>query len=271
MSYVEAPFLIAVIREKEKSLLGDNEITRIMHAKSLADAREVLMSTPYAMFLSEGSSIQSGLTSALEHEFIWLERHLDNSNILAFIAARYDVLHVAQAVIALAEGEVHAPSTSRIGTVSHSMLQELVFTNSNAMTKEMKFWVSCIASQKDAIVNGTWSMPFLFASMQQVLEERLRSLASTPFMKTLAEQLKSRHESDRKLQEDRSRTDAARYEWEWDVQAIKLARSFRFEPVGYDPIIAYWITKEMERKTISLMFAALAGGFSTEETRSFIR
>lgn len=271
MSRVEAPFITAVIREKEKSLLGDNEITRIMHADSQGDAREVLMSTPYAMFLTENASVQSGVVRALEAEFLWLEDHLDDADTLAFIAARYDVLHLAQAIIALGAGEPHAPLISRIGTLSHDALQEMVFTQEHAETKDTRFWMKHITAQKEAIAAGTWSMPFLFASMQRVLEERLADLANTPFTKALAEHTRSRHESDMNARKEGTLLDATRYEWEWDAKAIALARELRFEPIGYDPIIAYWITKEMEVRNITLLFAALAGGFSKEEATSLIR
>lgn len=271
MPQVEAPFIIAVIREKEKTLLSDNEITRIMHEMSLLDAREVLMDTPYALFLTEDVSIPHGLTKALEAEFLWLAEHLDDKNVLAFIAARYDVLHLAQAIIALNAGEPHVPEMSRIGTLSHELLQEMVFTQGYVPTKETRFWVEAVRVQKEAITNNTWSMPFLFESMQHVLEDRLQELASTPFMKQLAAQVKSRHESDSALRGDAGVTDAVAYEWDWDAKAIRLAASLRFEPIGYDPIIAYWITKEMEVKTITLVFAALAGGFSPEEVTRLIR
>lgn len=271
MPQVEAPFIIAVIREKEKHLLGDNEITRIMHADSVADAREVLMSTPYAMFLTEDSSIRSGLTRALEAEFSWLREHLDDKDTLAFIGARYDVLHVAQAVIALSLGEPHAPLSPALGTLSHEMIHEMVFTEGNGETKETQFWSRHIRAQKEALQQGTWSMPFLFESMQHALEERLQELANTPFAKALASHVQSRHESDRMFREDTTRTDSTQYEWQWDAKAIELARSLRFEPIGYDPIIAYWITKEMEVKTINLIFAGLTSGFSHEEIAALIR
>jgi len=271
MSNVEAPFIIAVIREKEKSLLGDNEITRMMHAASLHDAREVLMSTPYALFLAQGAAVQDALMSALEAEFLWLKSHLDNKSILAFIGARYDVLHVAQGIIALASGQINIPTTTHIDTLTHHTIQEMIFLEGYIPTKDTLFWHKHIAVQKEAIKNGTWSMPYLFESMEQVVEERLATLATTPFMKSLATHVREQHQSDRAFREHAETVDVSRYEREWDAKIIALAKTLRFEPIGYDPIIAYWVTKEMEIKTIRLMFASLANGFSKEEILTLVR
>lgn len=271
MSTVEAPFIIAVIREKEKSFLGTNEMTRIMHADSAQSAREVLMSTPYAVFLSGDTPLRTGLTAALEAEFMWLTESLDNKEALAFIGARYDALHVAQGIIALQKGEVHMPATSHIGILSHDMLHNMIFTPEYIPSKHTHHWYEYIQEQKHAIQENTWTMPLLFEAMQRALEERLAQIAFTPFMKELAEHVKNHHASDTIMQKNSDVAHATQYEWEWDAKAIALAQKQRFEPIGYDPIIAYWIMKEMEIKTITLMFASIMGGFSKEETTSLIR
>lgn len=271
MPEVEAPFIIAVIREKEKYLLGDQEITRILHTSSLSDAREQLMSTPYGVFLVDGVPLQTGLVRAMEAEFLWLRDSLDNADIVAFIAARYDVLHCAQAIIALATGDPHVPSTSAVGTVSHEVLQAMAFTADYTPNKQTQFWYNVMQTQKAAIRENRWSMSYLFVSMQRALEDRFTMLATTPFMKSLASSVKSRHEHDAVFRQHTSATDATQYEWEWDAKTIDLVRGFRFDPVGYDAIIAYWITKEMEVKSINLIYAALANGFSKEEARLLLR
>lgn len=271
MSHVEAPFIIAVIRSKEKSLLGDNEITRMMHAASIKEVRGVLMSTLYAPFLTDDISIQDGLTNSLEAEFAWLHRSLDSKKILAFIGARYDILHIALGCIALAKGELHMPAISKLGVLSQDTLQAMIFTNDFVATPGTAFYVKKIAAQKEAIAHNTWSMPFLFAEMRDALEELMESLAVTPFMHALATQVQKRHASDDALRADGLPESATVYEWEWDAKAIELARSQRFEPTGYDPIIAYWIIKEMEVKTISLVCTSIAGGFTKEETTALIR
>ncbi|MDA1169348.1 MAG: V-type ATPase subunit [bacterium] len=271
MSYVEAPFIIAVIRSKEKNLLGDNEITRMMHASSLKEAREVLMSTPYAPFITGDISVQDGLTSYAEAEFGWLSRSIENRKILAFIGARYDMLHIASGIIALAKGELHMPAISTVGLLSQNTLQEMIFTESFEETTATAFYVNKIAVQKEAIANNTWSMPFLFAEMRDALEELLESLATTPFMHALVLHVKNHHASDIALRSNGLPADATAYEWEWDATAIELARTKRFEPTGHDPIIAYWIIKEMEIKTINLLCTAIAGGFTKQEATALIR
>lgn len=271
MSHVEAPFIIAVIRSKEKNLLGDNEFTRLGHAISIKEAREVLMSTPYAPFITGDILLRGGLMNALEAEFQWLSRSLDSRNILAFIGARYDILHMARGIIALAKGELHMPAISKVGLLSQDVLQEMIFTEGFAETFATALYVTKIAVQKKAIANDTWSIPFLFAEMRDALEELLESLATTPFMHALALHVKNRHASDIALRNDGLPADATAYEWEWDARAIELALSQRFEPTGYDPIIAYWIIKEMEIKTVQLVCTALSGGFTKQETTALIR
>lgn len=257
MSTVEAPFIIAVIREKEKSLLGDNEITRIMHAPSLDEAREVLMSTPYAVFLSDGTSVPDALVRAIEAEFAWLQDSLDDRDILAYIAARYDVLHLAQAIIAYAMNVPYVKHATSIGTLTHATLHAMVFTEEYSVSKESRAWFACVQTQKKAITEQTWSTSFLFESMQHVLEDRLTSLSKTPLTRALAQYIQDRHAADAIWQHYGVHADVAQYELEWDSRAIALVRELRFEPVGYDPIVAYWITKEMEVKKTALMFAAL--------------
>ncbi|OGY31198.1 MAG: hypothetical protein A3C02_04755 [Candidatus Andersenbacteria bacterium RIFCSPHIGHO2_02_FULL_45_11] len=257
MSTTEAPFIIAVIREKEKSLLGDNEITRIMHASSASEAREVLMSTPYAVFLSDGTSVPDALVRALEAEFAWLQDSLDDNDILAYIAARYDVLHLAQAIIAYASNVPHIQYATHIGTLTHEMLYAMVFTQEYVASKESRFWLACVQTQKKAIAEQVWNMPFLFESMRRVLEDRLTALAKTPLTRALAQHVQSRHAADKAWQKGGVHADVAHYESEWDSRAIALVRELRFEPVGYDPIVAYWITREMEVKKTARMFAAL--------------
>ncbi len=271
MPQVEPPYIIAVIREKEKGFLGENEITRMMHATSLQEAREVLMSTPYAVFLTGDVSVRDGLYRALEAEYLWLEETIDSTDAIAFIGARYDVLHIAQGIIVFAKREPHMPNTNRLGTLSHATLQEMIFTPGYTDTKDLTFWLEFIATQKEAIKNNAWSMPFLFDAMQHMLEERLAHVAFTPFMRVLALHAKSHHERDIALRSSSSFTEAMKYEWEWDANVVALAREKRHDPTGYDPIIAYWLLKEMEVKTITLIFAALTGGFSKEETTSLIR
>lgn len=257
MPTAEAPFIIAVIREKEKSLLGEHEITRIMHASSLGEAREVLMSTPYAVFLADATSVPDALVRALEAEFAWLRDSLDDRDIIAYIAARYDVLHLAQAIIAYATNVPHIQYATHIGTLTHEMLHAMVFMESYAVPKEFRAWLACIQIQKKAIAEQAWSRSFLFESMQRVLEDRLTSLSKTPLTRALAHHAQSRHAADVVWQHDGVHVDVAHHESEWDSRAIALVRELRFEPVGYDPIVAYWITREMEVKKTALMFAAL--------------
>ncbi len=272
MPTVEAPFIIAVIREKEKFLFGDNEVTRMMHTLSMKDAREVLMSTPYAMFLQEGVSVSDALTNALETEYAWLAEHLDNEKIVAFIGARYDALHIALGIMALHNGQTHMPKVPELGILSQELLQEFIFTNSDKPDTQYQYWQDVIAREKQELAAHTWATTQFFIRIQEALEQRLQQLAKTPLMHALADSTRERHARDIELRNSPEQlNDATQYEYDWDMQAVTRAQAFYIEPTGYDPIIAYWIIKEMEVKTIRLIFAGLAGGFSREEIQALIR
>ncbi|OGY37230.1 MAG: hypothetical protein A3E36_01380 [Candidatus Andersenbacteria bacterium RIFCSPHIGHO2_12_FULL_45_11b] len=271
MPTVEAPFITAVIREKEKTMLGENEVTRIMHAQTMHDMREVLMTTPYATHLANDVSISDAVTNYLEQEFAWLADSLDNDMVLAFLGTRYDALHVAQGILALSAGESAMPSIPELGILSHAQLQEMIFDSVFIEKAPASSWARIIQEQQQAIAQGTWSSPQLFAAMQQELEVQLEHFAQSPFMHELAALAKAHHEADHAMRNATLPESAAAYERTWDESALALAKQFQYEPVGYDPIVAYWITKEYEAKNIRLLVAAIQGGFSQQEAGALIR
>lgn len=272
MPKTEAPFAIAVIREKENYLLSNDDLTRILHADTLHDAREALMSTPYALYLSDTPSIQNAVSRAMEAEFAWLFDLIDEPRALAFMAARYDLLHLAQAILALASGAGVAQSGEKIGTLSHEIIHAMVFTDSFVPEKEDQFFFAIAMEQKEAIKSGTWNANMLFSAMEHALEERLEVTAYTPFMKRIADLAKEKHAADHTFRtQEALLQDTAEYERQWDTTLLALAKEQKYEVIGYDPVIAYWIIKEMEAKTITMVFSAIAGGFSKEKTQSLAR
>lgn len=272
MPKTEAPFITAIIREKENYLLSTDDLTRILHADTMHDAREALMSTPYALYLTDTPSIQHAVSRAMEAEFAWLSDLINEPRVLAFIATRYDLLHLAQAILARAMGAGVAQSGENIGTLSHEKIHAMVFTDAFVPEKEDRFFFTLATTQKEAIENGTWNTTMLFSAMERALEERLEETAYTPFMKRIASLAKEKHAADYEFRtHDMMAQDAAQYERTWDTKLLALAKEQRYEVIGYDPVIAYWIIKEMEAKTITMVFAALAGGFSKERTASLTR
>lgn len=272
MPKTEAPFITAIIREKENYLLSNDDLTRILHADTLHNAREALMSTPYAVYLADSEPIQKAISHAMEAEFAWLSDLIDEPRVLAFMAARYDLLHIAQAILALASGAKVAQSGEKIGTLSHEKIHAMVFTDAFVPEKEDRFFFAIAQEQKAAIKDGTWNSGMLFSAMEHALEERLEETVYTPFMKRIASLAKEKHAADYEFRtHDMMAQDAAQYERQWDTKLLALAREQKYEVIGYDPIIAYWIIKEMEAKTITMIFSAIAGGFSQEKTRSLIR
>jgi vacuolar-type H+-ATPase subunit C/Vma6 len=269
MSRVEAPFITAVIREKEKSSFSDLHVSRILNAPSVQEMREVLMGTPYGIHLADGSSIPDGAMKFLEHEYVWLTEHLDNAEVVAFISDRYDALHIALGLLARTQGETTMPHIPKLGILSHAILQEMIF---DEVFLEKSTWSEIIKTQLDAIKDNSWTSSMLFEAMKIGLEEALAYHAKTQFMKDIARITKEHHESDSAIREsDEMPEDITAYELSWDTSVIERAKTFTYEPVGYDPIVAYWMLKELEVKNIRMLYAALSGGFSKEETRALIR
>ncbi|MEO6078071.1 MAG: V-type ATPase subunit [Candidatus Andersenbacteria bacterium] len=269
MPRVEAPFITAVIREKEKSAFSELHVSRILNAPNAQEMREVLMGTPYGIHLADGSSIPDGAEKHLEHEYSWLTEHLDSADVLAFISARYDALHIALGILARTQEETTMPHIPKLGMLSHAVLQEMIFDE--VFAKE-DIWSAIIKNQITATKNNSWTSSMLFEAMKTGLEEALASHAKTAFMKDITRVTKEHHESDSAIRESGEMPgDITAYELSWDTSVIERAKTFRYEPVGYDPIVAYWMLKELEVKNIRMLYAALSGGFSQEETRALIR
>lgn len=269
MPRVEAPFITAVIREKEKSAFSMLHVSRILHAPTMQEMHEVLMGTPYAIHVADGLSIPHGAMKFLEHEYAWLAELLDSADVVAFISARYDALHIALGILARKQGETIMPHIPKLGILSHAQLQETIF---DEVFTEENTWTDGIKSQLNAIQDNTWTSSMLFEAMKTALEEALMSHAKTAFMKDIARITAEHHASDTYIQKSgETPKDITAYELSWDTAVIDRAKTFNYEPVGYDPIVAYWILKELEVKNIRLLSAALSGGFSPEETRALIR
>lgn len=271
MPSVEAPFITAIIREKEKTFFSEHEVARILNTPSVTEMREVLMGTPYAMHLADGTSIPQSAIHHLEHEYAWLSEHLDNARVLAFISARYDALNIALGILSKSQGDTTMPSIPKLGRLGHAQLQEMIFDEIFPESTHT-IWQDVIQKQLAEIKHESWTSNGLFSAMQTALETALDEFAITKFMHDIARITKEHHESDANIRvEKKLPENITAYELSWDTQVITLAKAFRHEPVGYDPIVAYWILKELEVKNVRMLYSALQGRFSNEETTALIR
>ncbi|MCH8748134.1 V-type ATPase subunit [Patescibacteria group bacterium] len=73
------------------------------------------------------------------------------------------------------------------------------------------------------------------------------------------------------LQAVRKRESATAYERAWDEVALTAAREYRAAPIGFDPIIAFWITLELEVKTIRLIISGKLQGLTSEQLSPLVR
>lgn len=79
------------------------------------------------------------------------------------------------------------------------------------------------------------------------------------------------HMTDTILEEVRAGRGAVAYERAFDEALISLLRAHRLEVSGYDPIIAYWLSKEMERKTLRMVLSAKFSGVDAVVLKELVR
>lgn len=253
MPVSEAPYIIGVIREKEKAFIQEDEVTRLTHATSMDEIKEVLLSTPYAIGIEQSRSVIDGISTHLEDEFAWLSEHVDNAKIVAFIGARYDALHIALALIALSKGTHEIPQVPRIGTLSGQQVVGLVFEDDAQDGIAASHFMPFVREQKWLIAEGTWTLEGVYRAMQEEYEAYVERLACTDLTRAIAAYIREKHASSEKFRENLETQNASEYEAQWDAKLLALVQPYRYVPVGYDPIVAYWFTKEMEAKTLHML------------------
>jgi len=69
----------------------------------------------------------------------------------------------------------------------------------------------------------------------------------------------------------RRHEDSQAYELAWDNYLIALLKTFSADPIGLDPILAFWLIHELEAKNIRLLLSAKLQGLSAEKIKTLQR
>lgn len=262
---VDSPYIIGVIRSQEQELLQADDYTRLIEAPNANDAIGVLADTPYGAWLTSHSAdiAFTALTERLVAAQHWLREIVVDQNVVRFLQVRYDGLNVTTALLDKQSGMVEPGSLSPLGYLNPLLLQSVIF-NQLGYDELPDHWRVFITAEQlllptiDSDV-AAWKNGLL-GRVEQVVITELQRLAVSPLMQWYADFVSSELTATRQLRE---RVDlAANWQSELlsDNELVTKLRQYNGEPIGYDPIIAYWLTLELEVRTIRLVLAAKLQG-----------
>lgn len=275
MPQADIPFIIGVIREKEKGLLEGDEYTRIRGAGSPAEAAHALSDTAYGMHLASAASPLAAISERLADEFEWLAEVLGSDHVLiTFIAARFDALHIAAALIDTHTGEQRVNHGRNLGTMSVELLASCVRDNAGWESVPAA-WREFLRAETKRLAQPNWTKGTAIERtknhMLQVMKQAGGSgLAASIFALT-----------ERRLQEEASirpndlPADLIVFERDWDEELLALLRPWRSDAVQADAVLAWWYALSIEAKALRLVLSAKMSGFSDttleQLQRSFYR
>lgn len=261
MAQADTAYLIGVIREWEKKFLEDDEYTRLIEAKSAAEAQHVLVDTPYG---------ERPLEDHLYNLHQWLADGLTDERVYHFVSARFDALNIAAALIEKGEGVEEMSEKSKLGSVPVDVVQSAVW-HDLGWENVPEIWESFIRECRDREFDKVNIMVGAAARAQAWQEQ----LVFTPLMQEITALYGKWQEEDKEKRPFVLQDDATEYERQQDEELLALIRRWRFEPTGYDPIIAFWYAKELEVRNLRLLLAAKAVEMDTaalhEMNRSLYR
>ena len=266
MPAADTPFVIGVIREKEKGLLEDDEYTRIIQAPTVSEAYQALMDTPYGVYFATDSSPYEAIAKRLESEMEWLRDAVLDKQILSFIQARYDALHIAQALLDFQAGKENALFASQLGSITAELLTSTIW-HDTGWDSLPAMWRTFVRDERSKIKTApeSFSSQELLERVESVFHVNVEKLATSELTRAIAQL-----EQERRLQEQSDRPDnlpddISAVEKGWDEKLLVELRRFRGEPTDGDAIIAWWFALAMEARTLRLLLSAKAGGLTTEQ------
>jgi vacuolar-type H+-ATPase subunit C/Vma6 len=271
MPLADTAYIIGVMRDKEKYFLREDEYQRLWQAPNEQEAIRVLLDTPYGLFLRDDASFGqalASLTSHLQEEMGWLADAIERQGIVQFITARYDALNIA-ATLAARHFNQQVPAVSPLGSIPPEYLFSAIHHGSGleAMAEP---WAGVVSRELKLLADGSWSLSGLLERLPQDYLRALSIFASTPLTKSIVS-YRQRRLADEADKRPLSEGAALEYERQWDNQLINLLGPYKYQPEGYDPIVAYWFFKEMEAKTVRLLLAAKQGNIPAEESAGLMR
>lgn len=271
MVKVDTPYIIGVIREREKLLLGTDEYTRLIGAASYTDATHVLAETPYGSV--------TGLDRHLQDVQTWLVSLLDDEHAVWFIAARADALNAATALVRHRLGNDDPGELAPLGSFSPAVLHSTIW-HDLGWEALPPLWQTALRTARQPEQRAAGRITAVVAALHAWYSE----LAHTPLTRALlalwqerllAEQgirpLTYDTVTEQLTEEGGVRLAASFWDRTWDTRMIALLRRARGDVVGIDPILSFWFAKELEVKTIRILLAGKAAGLPSVHLQQLVR
>lgn len=295
MSKVDPIYIIGVIREKEKNFLQPDEYIRLQeHVGALRD-------TAYGQTLPTHISLADA-DKAIEHhlreELTWLTSYLDNDQVIAFMTARYDAINIVSALLQKKRESNTLALPSSLGSISQDALFAAIW-NSDFTQLAKSPWQHMIETEIEQLSKPDWHASQLLDRMATHVPAILEKAAFTPLTRQLAAIALHRSQTDAalRLENKQSLTDvinelhawnhhhisqtianqvkthvsATEYELAWDKEIMAAISPYRFHVSGYDPVIAYWVAKQIESQNVRLIIAGKLASLPKETIASFSR
>lgn len=271
MTNVDIPFIVGVIREKEKSLLEDDEYIRIIESASHVQDREALADTAYGIHIANKKTSLQSLDARLTEEFNWLKAMLGvTSDPLTFIAARYDALHSATALIDYKEGKPNASMQVPIGLLTAELLNSTIWHNQGWEDVPV-VWREFLQQQRAHTENTQWSRQAVTEAVAQHLVRVMEEVGNSPLMRAVTKLTQERLATEQTIRPEALPGDLPAYEKEWDEKLLSALRNHRLEPHAVDTVIAWWYALATEVKTVRLILTAAGGGVGPDSLTALQR
>ncbi|PIT97718.1 MAG: hypothetical protein COT71_04520 [Candidatus Andersenbacteria bacterium CG10_big_fil_rev_8_21_14_0_10_54_11] len=270
MVKVDTPYIIGIIREREKLFFGPDEYMRLLGASSYAAAGATLAETSYGSV--------AGLTTQLEDTRAWLAGLLLQEQAVLFMSAQADALNAATALVRHRLMADDPGTLSPLGSFSLAALHSTIWHDLGWEALPL-LWQSALrrARQQERTVHERIEIA------ADTLHAWYRSLATTPLTLALTAVWQERRAAEEQVRplaiktigrlssgED-SHLAAALWDLTWDVRAISVLRRARMGVSGIDPILAFWFAKEMEVKTLRILLAGKLAGLPTADLQQLVR
>lgn len=272
MPTVDATYQIGVIREWEKGFLEEDEFTRLIDSPSSRQALNVLTDTPYGKWIDTENfelSVFGSLVRHLQEIHEWLKDTVEDERVLQFVSARYDALNISTALIEKGQGIEEMGAKSKLGSISSDVIQSTVWNN---LSWEMlpEIWESFIRDQLSSPINKE----DIVSKAGVLMTVWKKQLAFTPLMRELSvldERWSSEDENSRPYEEKKGGATASAHELERDEQRLDVIRKYRLDPIGFDPVIAFWYGKEIEVRGLRILLSAKLSGVEPTELKGLKR
>jgi len=269
MPAVDTTYIIGTLREWEKGLLEEDEYTRIVEATSSHEAIHTLVDTPYGKWMDEkdnASTVFTAINSHIKSIHTWLTEKVIDERILQFISARYDALNIATCLLQKSNGKKEPGKLNNLGSIDHDVLHSSIW-NDIAWEEMPEYW--------EAVIREILSDQLEVTPMMNVVASKatvwMQTLAFTPLMHAVVDNEKAKLKAGDATRPFGSDQDASQFELEWDEKLMKLAKQYKHEPIGYDPILSFWYAKELEGKNLKLLLTAKLAGFKTKDIKEMQR